>query len=141
MIRDKIIPFVLTVLSATIVLYGIFFVPISKITIRIFEKEIFFRDINEKAMYIFLVLSIISIGFSITKYRIISIISAVISFIYMIHEIYELYNTYCKLGNFKDNIEILNGMYIVVIGNILLLLIVILNFIFYKKRIDMKGIE
>ena len=134
MIKDKIIPLVLALLSVTIVLYGIFFVPISKVTIYIFKKEIFLNDINEKAIYIFLILSIISILFSFTKYRIISMLSGIISYIYMIYEIYELYITYDKLGKYKENIEVLNGMYIIIIGNTLLLIVLIFNYILYRVK-------
>ncbi|MBQ3544053.1 MAG: hypothetical protein IJA34_03535 [Lachnospiraceae bacterium] len=136
--KQKIIMVIFALSSIFLLLYGILITPISEVKInlfkRVFYKKIYFKDVSENAIYIFLILSLVTIVFLFAKYKFVAVISSVISYVYMIREIYKLYDTYSNLGNFKDNIEICFGMHFVVVGNTILLIMSICNYIMNKKN-------
>lgn len=134
MFKEKIIPLFFTLIAAGIVISGCFFVPFARVTIYIFKKDFFLKDIHEEVAYVFMVLAVVSVVFSFTKYRVVSVFSGIGSFVYMIYQLLDLNNTFNHLGFIKKNIEVLYGAYVVVIGNILLITVSIINFLSFKKK-------
>ena len=137
MSKEKVISLIVAISSLSLLIYGIIMVPISKVKIiifkKVFYKDIFFKDVSDNSIYIFLILSVISMIFMFAKQKIASVIISLISYIYMIREIYKLYDIYINLGRLKDNIEIYFGMYLIVIGNTMFLFVSIYNYLKNKS--------